>query len=73
MSNLQNVNVFILKNTGGGKSLTFQLAAVMSDGVYLIISPLIALINDQCNSLSERNVSISLEYVGLRCNAYEMH
>lgn len=56
-SNLQNVNVFVLKNTGGGKSLTFQLAAALSDGAYVIISPLIALINDHCNSLSDSSVS----------------
>ena len=42
--------------TGSGKSLTFQLPALLSPGVTLVISPLIALMNDQVDNLRARGV-----------------
>jgi ATP-dependent DNA helicase RecQ len=42
--------------TGGGKSLCFQLPALMRDGVTVVISPLIALMRDQVRSLREAGV-----------------
>lgn len=40
--------------TGGGKSLTFQLAAMLGEGLTLVISPLVALIQDQIENLASR-------------------
>ena len=42
--------------TGGGKSLCFQLPALMGRGVTVVISPLIALMRDQVRSLREAGV-----------------
>ena len=45
-ANLRNDDVLVLMPTGGGKSICFQLPALMRDGVCLLVSPLIALMKD---------------------------
>ncbi len=50
-------NVLAIMPTGGGKSLCFQLPALMRDGVTVVISPLIALMRDQVRALRAAGVA----------------
>lgn len=52
----QGRNVLAIMPTGGGKSLCFQLPALMREGVTVVISPLIALMRDQVRGLREAGV-----------------
>ena len=49
-------NTLAIMPTGGGKSLCFQLPALVRDGVTVVISPLIALMRDQVRALQEAGV-----------------
>jgi ATP-dependent DNA helicase RecQ len=48
---LEGNDTFVIMPTGGGKSLCYQLPALMSDGVAIIVSPLIALMKNQVDSI----------------------
>ena len=54
---LEGRNVLGVLPTGGGKSICYQLPALMTDGLSLVISPLISLMKDQVDSLRENGIN----------------
>jgi len=57
---LRGRDVLAVLPTGAGKSLVFQLAAQFLDGVTLVVSPLIALMKDQVETINEQGVGASV-------------
>ncbi len=53
---LEGKDTLVVMPTGGGKSLCFQLPALLLPGVTLVVSPLIALMKDQVDALQARGL-----------------
>lgn len=52
--------------TGGGKSICFQVPAMMNDGLCLVVTPLIALMKDQVENLNKRGIPAFAIYAGMQ-------
>ncbi len=62
---MQDKDTLALLPTGGGKSITFQVPALARDGLCLVITPLISLMQDQVENLKKRNIRAVAIHSGL--------
>ena len=53
---LEDRDVLAILPTGGGKSVCFQVPALMHDGIAIVVTPLIALMKDQVQNLNDRGI-----------------
>ena len=64
-SALEGRDVLALLPTGGGKSVCFQVPALMKEGLCLVVTPLIALMKDQVQNLSQRGIKALAIHAGM--------
>lgn len=63
---LQGNDVLALMPTGGGKSLCYQVPGLAQEGLCLVVSPLIALMNDQVQNLRKKNITAFSIHAGMQ-------
>ena len=62
---LEGHDVLAILPTGGGKSVCFQVPAMMKDGLALVVTPLVALMKDQVQNLAARGIKAIAVHAGL--------
>ncbi|MCR4571085.1 MAG: ATP-dependent DNA helicase [Bacteroidales bacterium] len=62
---LEDRDILAILPTGGGKSVCFQVPALMKDGIALVITPLIALMKDQVQNLESRGIKALAIHAGM--------
>ena len=62
---LDENNTLALLPTGGGKSICYQVPAIINEGICIVVSPLIALMKDQVENLTQRNIKAVAIYTGM--------
>jgi len=65
---LQRKDTLALMTTGGGKSICFQVPALMQEGLCLVISPLVALMKDQVMQLRSKKIPSACIYSSMHAN-----
>ena len=65
-------DVLAILPTGGGKSVCFQVPALMKEGIALVVTPLIALMKDQVQNLCDRGVKALAVYAGMSAREVEL-
>lgn len=69
---LAGKDILALMPTGGGKSICYQVPAMVMDGMCLVVSPLVALMQDQVSRLKEAGISAACIHAGMSYNAVKL-
>ncbi len=69
---LDRNDALALLPTGGGKSICFQVPALMMDGVCLVVTPLIALMKDQVENLKQKGIKAFAIHSGMHINEVDL-
>jgi ATP-dependent DNA helicase RecQ len=65
-AHLEGKDVLALLPTGAGKSICYQVPALMQEGLCMVVSPLIALMKDQVQQLRKRNIGAGAIFSGMK-------
>jgi ATP-dependent DNA helicase RecQ len=69
---LDGADTLVLLPTGGGKSVCFQVPVLATEGVCIVVTPLIALMKDQVEQLKKRNISAAAIHSGMGRNEIDI-
>ena len=65
LSVIEGNDTLALLPTGGGKSICFQVPAMMTEGTCIVVTPLIALMKDQVQNLKKNGIKAVAIYAGM--------